>query len=79
MELFGRVAQKILQVADEAVDVSLARGLVDDVLVVVVSQATAQLLVIHLGFVLPAAPASSHLGEREKDKHQWKIEPFTLY
>lgn len=45
----------------------------DDVLVVVVSQATAQLLVVHLGLVLPAAPASSHLEEEgENDKHQWK-------
>ena len=60
-QLFGSVSQKALQVADEAVDVALACGLVDDVLVVVVAQAATQLLVVHLGLVLADAPAARDL------------------
>lgn len=63
MELLRRVAQQALQVADKTVDVAFPGRLVDDVLVVVVAQATAQLLVVHLGFVFPLAPSSRHLGE----------------
>ena len=63
MELLGRVAQQALQVADETVDVTFPGRLVDDVLVVVVAQAAAQLLVVHLGFVFPLAPSPGHLGE----------------
>lgn len=62
MEFLRREAQQVLQVAHEAVHVALARGLVDDVLVVVVAQAAAQLLVVHLGLVLPLAPPAGHLG-----------------
>lgn len=36
----------------------------DDVLVVVVTQATAQLLVVHFGFVLALTPSFSHLHKR---------------
>lgn len=61
VQLLHRVSQQILQVADEAVDVTLARRLVDDVLVVVVAQASAQLLVVHLRLVLPLSPATGHL------------------
>ena len=38
----------------------------DDVLVVVVAQASRQLLVVHLGLVLPGAPPASHLGEGDE-------------
>jgi len=48
-------------VADEAIDVSSTWRLVDYILVVVISQASTQLLIVHLGFVLTRAPASSHL------------------
>lgn len=54
---------QVLQIADKAIDVALARCLVDDVLVVVVAQAPAQLLVVHLGLVLADAPATRHLWE----------------
>ena len=75
MELLGRVAQQALQVADETVDVTFPGRLVDDVLVVVVAQAAAQLLVVHLGFVFPLAPSPGHLGEgwgesRRGDAHR---------
>ncbi len=33
----------------------------NDVLVVVVAESPRQLLIVHLGLVLPAAPASGHL------------------
>lgn len=61
VQLLHRVAQQILQVADEAVDVALPRRLVDDVLVVVVAQASTQLLVVHLRLVFPLSPATGHL------------------
>lgn len=54
-------AQHRFEIADESIDVALARDLVDDVLVVVVPQTAAQLLVVHLGFVLPCSPPSSDL------------------
>lgn len=61
VELPRLVAQQSLEVADEAVDISLARRLVDDVLVVVVAQAAAKLLVVHLGLVLPSTPQKGYL------------------
>ena len=61
MELLWGVAKEGLQIADEPVDVALARRLMDDVLVVVVAQAPTELLVVHLGLVLPHAPSSSNL------------------
>lgn len=60
-DLLRCLSQHALHVTDKAVDVAFARRLVDDVLVVVVTQATAQLLVVHLGFVLALAPALGHL------------------
>ena len=59
--LLRAASQKILQIADEAVDVSLARGLHNDLLVVVVPQASAQFLVVHLGLVLANAPTFGDL------------------
>ena len=56
-----RATQHVLQVADKPIDVSSSGGLLDDVLVVVVAQAAAQLLVVHLGFLLARAPAPSDL------------------
>lgn len=64
-DLLRRLSQHALNVTDEAVDVAFARCLVDDVLVVVVTQATAQLLVVHLGFVLALAPALGHLLDQQ--------------
>ena len=61
VQLLRRVSQKALQVTDEAVDVALARRLMDDVLVIVVAQSSAKLLVVHLGFVLALAPPSGDL------------------
>ena len=53
--------EEVLKVADETVNISLAGRLVNYVFVVVVAQSARQLLIIHLGFVLPDTPASSHL------------------
>ena len=61
LQLGERHPEHRLEVADKSVDVALARDLVDDVLVVVVAQAAAQLLVVHLGFVLAGAPAAGDL------------------
>ena len=59
--LLRAASQKVLQIADESVDVSLARGLHNDLLVVVVPQASAQFLVVHLGLVLANAPTFGDL------------------
>ena len=37
-----------------------------DILVVVVAQAPGQLLVVHLGLVLPVAPTSGHLADTKR-------------
>ena len=71
VNLLCAVSQKAVQVADKAVDISLARRLVDYVLVVVVAQAAAQLFIVHLGLVLPLAPAPSHLEGRSEDE-RWE-------
>ena len=61
MNLLGAVAEQALQVADEPVDVTLSRRFQDYVLVVIVSEPPGQLLVVHLGLVLPDAPPPGHL------------------
>ncbi len=61
LEFCKRHSQHGLEVADKPVDVPLSRDLVDDVLVVVVTEASTQLLVVHLRFVLSGAPPSGHL------------------
>jgi len=61
VNLLGAVAEQALQVADEPVDVTLSRRFQDDVLVVIVSEPPGQLLVVHLGLVLPDAPPPGHL------------------
>lgn len=50
-----------LQIAHEPVHVSLPWHLVNDVLVVVVTETSAQFLVVHLRLVLPRTPAPGHL------------------
>ena len=62
-EVVRLVPEQGLQVADEPVHVALARRLVDDVLVVVVAQPSAQLLVVHLRLVLPSSPPSRNLRD----------------
>ena len=61
VNLLRAVAEQALQVADEPVDVTLSRRFQDDVLVVIVSEPPGQLLVVHLGLVLPDAPPPGHL------------------
>jgi hypothetical protein len=53
--------QQVLEIANKTVDIALAGSLVDDVFVIVVAQATAQLLVVHFWFVLAHAPPAGHL------------------
>ena len=53
--------EEALKITNESVDVSLPSRLVDDVLVVVVAQPATQLLVVHLGLILPDAPPAGHL------------------
>lgn len=70
-DLLRRLSQHALHVADEAVDVAFARRLVDDVFVVVVAQAAAQLLIVHLWLVLALTPALGHLQEGETKELGW--------
>lgn len=55
------ISQQALQVTDKAVDVAFAGRLAYNVFVIVVAQTSTQLLIIHLGFVLPPTPQQSHL------------------
>ena len=52
LQLSERHPQHRLEVADKAIHVPLPGHLVDDVLVVVIAETSAQLLVVHLGLVL---------------------------
>jgi hypothetical protein len=60
-ELLGRVSQKAVQVAHEPVHVALARRLVDNVLVVIISESATQFLVVHFGLVFAVAPSARDL------------------
>lgn len=57
----SQLPEQALQVVYEAVHISFPSGFVDDILVVVVAEATRQLLVVHLGLVLADAPTPRHL------------------
>ena len=61
LKLSKRHAKHGLQVTDEAIHVPLAWHLVNDVLVIVVAKASAQLLVVHFRLVLSGPPSSSDL------------------
>ena len=72
LHLLGPVAKHGLQITDKSVNISLARCLQDYVLVVVISERTRQLLVVHLGLVLAVAPPPGHL-----DKVDWEHSVIT--
>ena len=61
-ELGWSLAQDVLHITHESVHVSLASSLLDDVLVIVVSQASRQLLIVHLGLVFPESPSPCNLS-----------------
>jgi len=57
----GGTSQHVLEIADEPIDVSATRRLVDDVFVVVVAETAAQFFVVHLGLLLTGSPAARDL------------------
>lgn len=61
LKLSERHTQHRLQVTHKAIHVSLPGNFVDDVLVIVVAKASAQLLVIHFWLVFPSPPAPGNL------------------
>ena len=72
MQLSWLVSKQTLKVADKAVDIAFASCLAYDVFIVVVAQTTTQLLIVHLGFVLPPTPQQRHL-ETATAQHQRTI------
>ena len=60
-QLMRRASQNVLEVAHKPVDIASSGRLVYDVLVVVVAQASAQFLVVHLRLLLARAPATRDL------------------
>lgn len=60
-ELVRRQPQKRFQITCEAVNIAFSSRFANDVLVVVIAQASRQLLVIHLGLVLANAPTLRNL------------------
>lgn len=62
LEEFGwSVAQHVLEITNKPIDVAFASCLVDNILVVVISQAPTQLLIVHLRLVFTDTPAPRHL------------------
>merc|ERR1719474_1296416 len=55
-QLTGRVANKLFQVAHKLVDESLPVHLTSHITIVVVSQRSGQLLIIHIGFIFAGTP-----------------------
>ena len=60
-EMMWGLTHDALHVAHEPVHVPLSPSLLDDVLVVVISQTTRQLLIIHFWLVLSKSPSSRDL------------------
>ena len=60
-EMVRSLAHDTLHVAHEPVHVPLAPRLLDDVLIIVISQTTRKLLIIHFGLVFPKTPPSRDL------------------
>lgn len=73
LKLSRLVSQQALQVADKAVHIAFSCCLSDDVLVIVVPQAAAQLFIVHLRFILSLTPQQRHLGTMT----QFNQQPFT--
>lgn len=60
-----------LHITNKAVDVTLPRRFVNYVFVVVVAQATTQLLIVHLWLVLTLAPPLCHLEDTREMVSNW--------
>lgn len=61
VQLLSTIAKKAFEIANKFVHVSFAGRLMYDVLVVIISKATAQLFVVHFWFVLAHTPPAGHL------------------
>lgn len=61
LELAERHPEHGFEVAHKPIHVSFARHFVNDVLVIVVPEASAELFIVHLWLVLAGTPATSHL------------------
>ena len=61
-ELGWFVSKETLKITDEPVDISLASSFVDNILVIIISKAAGQLLVVHLWFVFPITPPPRNLA-----------------
>lgn len=55
------IPKKSLQIADETINVTLASSLMNNILVVIITQSPRQFFIVHLRLVLPDAPSSGHL------------------
>ena len=62
-EVLGFVAKKTLEITNKSVHVSLASSFVNNVLVVIVSQSSGQLLIIHLWLIFTLTPPSGNLEQ----------------
>ena len=78
-EVVRFVSKETLEVTDESVDISLARCLVDDVLVIIVSETPRQLLIVHLWLVLSQTPASSNLENKENINLKFDLKALRRY
>ena len=61
LKLGERQTQQRLQITHKAIHIALVGDFLDDILVIVVAEATAQLLVVHSGLALAVAPAACNL------------------
>ena len=61
LQLVRGVPQQGLQVTHKPIDIPLASCLMNDVLIVIISQASGQLLIVHLWLVFPHAPPPGNL------------------
>ena len=66
MDLLCCKAEQSLEITHKSVHVTLASRLQNNILVVIISKTPRQLLVVHLGLVLPQPPPSCHLKMGQK-------------
>ena len=49
-----------VEIAHESINVTFSRRLLDDVLIIVISEATGQLFVVHLGLIFSYSPSTGN-------------------
>lgn len=59
--------KQCLKITNETINVSLSSRFVDDVFIVIITQTTAELFVVHFWFIFTNSPSSSNLNKNKNN------------